>query len=141
MNNEGRFHEQRIAEKMENGKWKFEKQDSQYETANRREKTGLTERSGVCGEEKSSHEEIENEEKEADQKKHRAAIDGTARQAAQRVEKGSRDGLESGFFADAVERTHGGIAGEVATENGNLILHPDGELATVAPHQCGTRQE
>ena len=68
---------------MENGKWKFEKRNSNMKLANRRDTTDLTERRGVRGEEKSSHEEIENEEKEADQKKHRAAIDGTARKAAQ----------------------------------------------------------
>jgi len=68
---------------MENGKWKFEKRNSNMKLANRRETTDLTERRGVRGEEKSSHEEIENEEKEADQKKYRAAIDRTARKAAQ----------------------------------------------------------
>ena len=68
---------------MENGKWKFEKRNSNMKLANRRETTDLTERRGVRGEEKSLHEEIENEEKEADQKKYRAAIDRTARKAAQ----------------------------------------------------------
>ena len=66
---------------MENGNSKNETQNMNL--ANRREKTDLTERRGVRGEEKSSHEEIENEEKEADQKKYRAAIDRTARKAAQ----------------------------------------------------------
>src|SRR2546421_6320624 len=49
MNNEGRFHEQRIAEKMENGKWKFEKRNSNMKLANRRETTDLTERRRVRG--------------------------------------------------------------------------------------------
>ena len=69
-------------------KWKMENGNSKSKTrnmklANGREKTDLTERRGVRWEEKSSHEEIENEEKEADQKKYRAAIDRTARKAAQ----------------------------------------------------------
>ncbi len=83
MNNEGRFHEQRIAEKMENGKWNSKNETRNMNLAKRRENTDLTKRRGVRGEEKSSHEEIENEEKEADQKKYRAAIDRTARKAAQ----------------------------------------------------------
>jgi hypothetical protein len=106
----------------------------------RRKRTQRRDR-GPRREKKPSNKEIENEEEQADQKKYGAAIDATARKAAQRVEKASRDGFEAGFFADGVERAGWGIAGEVASESGNLILDPYGKFATLAPHECDSSQE
>src|ERR1700687_2527135 len=82
---------------------------------------------------KPSNKEIENKKKETDEEKNGAGIDAPARKTAQRADKGSGDGFETGFFADAVERAGWGIAGEVSAENGNLIVDPHRKFATVAP--------
>jgi hypothetical protein len=136
MNNERSFHRNQDGKGTvvclgEAGRWLEEKELN----------TEITEFAEFTEKKKPSNKEIENEEEQADQKKYGAAIDGTARKAAQRVEKGSGDGFEAGFFADGVERAGGGIAGEVAAENGNLILDPYGKFAALAPHECGSSQE
>jgi hypothetical protein len=133
MNNEGRFHRNQDGKGTvvclgEAERWPEEKELNTEITEFREQR-------------KSSNKEIENEEEQADQKKYGAAIDTTGRQAAERVEKGIRDGSEAGFFADGVKRTGRCIAGEVAAENGNLILDPYGKFAASAPHECGSSQE
>src|SRR6266480_4787502 len=44
------------------------------------------------------------------------------------------------FYAIREERAGRGIAGEVAAENGNLILDPYRKFAALAPHECGSSQ-
>jgi hypothetical protein len=89
--------------------------------------------------EKSSDKEIEKDEEEAEKEKDGAAIDGAAREAADRANNGSGDGFEAGVFAWDVEGPDDGITGEVAAEDGKFILKIDEEIAAVAPDERGTQ--
>jgi hypothetical protein len=103
--------------------------------------TEITEFAEFTEKKKPSDKEIENKKQETEEEKNGAGIDAAARKAAQRADKGSGDGFEAGFFADAVERAGRGIAGEVTAENGNLILDPYRKFAAVAPHKCRASQK
>src|ERR1700674_2383979 len=98
--------------------------------------TEIAEATECAEKKKPSNKQIENEEKQANQKKYGAAIEAAAREAAQRANKGSGDGFETRFFADAVERADRSVAREIAPEDGNFVMNPDGEVVAVAPHQC-----
>jgi hypothetical protein len=134
MNNESRFHDQRIAEKKENGKWKSEKRNSKYETGKSLWKELNTE---FTEKKKASNKEIQQEQKQAEEEKRGAGIDAAAREATEGADKRSRDGFKAGFLAEHVKRANGGIAGEGAAEDGNLVMNPNGKVPAIAPHQCG----
>jgi hypothetical protein len=103
VDNERRFHDQRIAEKKENGKWKFEKRNAKL-------KENKTQRHRERREEKASDEEIEKDEEEAEKEKDGAAIEAAARKAADGADHRSRDGLEARIFARDIEGADDGIA-------------------------------
>jgi hypothetical protein len=136
VDDESGFHEQRIAEKKE--KWKFESETrTTRRVANEERPASEGEPYGESG----LNEEIEGEEEEADQKKQGAAIETAAGEEGDGADEGSGDGFETRFFADGVEGTDGGVTGKVATEKRKLILEPNEEISTSAPHKCGASHD
>jgi hypothetical protein len=134
MDNERRFH------RNENGKGIAvclgERKKELTKKGKERLNTEIAEATECTEKKKPSNKQIENEEKQANQKKYGAAIEAAAREAAQRADKGSGDGFETRFFAEAVERADGSVSREIAPEDGNFVMNPDGEVVAVAPHQC-----
>ncbi len=84
--------------------------------------------------EKTSDEEIEDEEKEAEEEKDGWAVDAATREARDGPHEGNRNRPEARFFADGVERSGRRLAGKVAPEKRQLIVEPHGEIGTVTPH-------
>jgi hypothetical protein len=76
MNNERWFHEQRIAEKMEIGKWKIEARNTKLEKWCGKITNAPT---GEPEKRKASNKEIENEKKEAEEEKDGRTVDAAAR--------------------------------------------------------------
>jgi len=57
------------------------------------------------------------------------------------VEEADGDDTETGFTAAFVERAGGNVAGKIAAEGGEFIVHPEGKLGAVAPEKEGTHNE
>jgi hypothetical protein len=81
--------------------------------------------------------EIEKKEKRTNEKKNSSAVDTPARKAFERMEEGSWERMETGFFAAAIERTNRCITREIAAKDGNLILNPNEKIFPVAPNERG----
>ena len=113
---------------MEIGKRKLEKHTEREGTENAEER--LT-----------SDEEIEDEEKETENKKDGRAVNSAAREACYGVKKRNGNGFEAGFLTDRVEGPSRRVAGEIAAEKGKLILEPHEEIAAAAPHKRRTSHE
>jgi hypothetical protein len=88
---------------------------------------------------KQSDVEIEEEEKQAKDDEEGGAVDAAAREAAEGADKGSRNGSETGFIAENVERADRSVAGKGAAKNGDFIMNPNGEIVAVAPHPSGAQ--
>src|SRR5258708_29551126 len=126
------FHEKRIAEKKENGKWKFAQGKNKLSAEIPRLRVGV----GADAEiEKWSDKEIQDEEQEPEEEKDGGGVDAAARESRERAQERNRYGLETGLSADGVERAGGRVAGEIAAEKGKLVLKPQKEITAAAPHR------
>ena len=90
---------------------------------------------------KSSDEEIEGEEKQADQEKDGAAIELAAWEKGDGADERSGNSFETRILADGIERTDRSVTGKVTAKNGELIVEPYKELTASAPHVRGASHD
>ena len=80
-------------------------------------------------------EEIQNEENRAEEQKDERGIDMPPREPPERSEKLGRNGLQAGFFPDAIKRTDDRVAGKATAEGAELVVRPDEEVFTLSPSE------
>jgi hypothetical protein len=78
-------------------------------------------------------EEVEGEEEQAEDEEESSEGEAALGKAADGAEEAGRDCAEAGFGARKVERPDGFVAGEIAAEGGELVLHPGGEFVAITP--------
>jgi len=86
-------------------------------------------------------EEVECEEEEAQDEEEGAEGETAIGQAGDGVKKARRDYAQARLGARQVERTHGFVTGQIATERGELVFHPEGEFFAVAPKIQGAEKK
>jgi len=94
-----------------------------------------------AGKRRISDEEVEDEQKEAEEEKDGGAVDAAARKARDGAHERNWDGFEARFLADGVERSGRRVTRKITTEKGKFVLEPHGEIAAAAPRQPGASQE
>ena len=87
----------------------------------------------AAGDGEQSDEKVESEEQYAQEQKEGAPREAAARELRDRVNKTGGDDEEARFAAPFIERAGGNVAGEVAPEEGELVVHPEEKLGAVTP--------
>jgi hypothetical protein len=83
--------------------------------------------------EKQLHEEVECEQKHAQQEKKGTPRKAAAGELGNGVNKTGRNDAETGLPAALIERTDGNVTREVAAEVGEFVVNPKRELRPMAP--------
>jgi hypothetical protein len=86
-------------------------------------------------------EEVEGEEEEAENEEEGAPGKAAAGKLGYRVDESSGDDAQTGFAAAEVERADRDVAGEIATQCGELVVDPEIEFSAMAPERKCTNSE
>jgi len=87
------------------------------------------------------NEKVEGEQGETEKQQERAPAEAAARELHDGMNKTNRDHAKARFAAAFIERAGGNVAGEVAPEEGEFVVHPEEELGAVTPEGRGPQDE
>ena len=76
---------------------------------------------------------VEREQKQPEKEQEGAPGKTAARKLDDRVNKTGGDHTKARFASAFIERARGNVAGEVAAEQGEFVVHPEEKLGTMTP--------
>jgi hypothetical protein len=86
-------------------------------------------------------EEIEDEEEEAEEDKEGRPGETAAGELGDGMKEAGGNDAEARFAAALIEWAGRNVAGEIATEGGELVVNPEGELRAMAPKKEGAEHK
>ena len=86
-------------------------------------------------------EKVEGEQDQTEKQQERAPAEATARELDDGMNKTDRDHAKARFAAAFIERAGGNVAGQVAPEEGEFVVHPEKELGAVTPEGGGPQDK
>ena len=86
-------------------------------------------------------EKVEGEQGQTEKQQDRAPAEATARELDDRMNKTNRDYAKARFAAAFIERAGWNVAGQVAPEEGEFVVHPEKQLGAVTPKGGGPQDK
>jgi len=87
------------------------------------------------------NEKVQGEQDETEKQQERAPAEAAAWELDHGMNKTNRDHAKARFAAAFIERAGGNVAGEVAPEEGEFVVHPEKELGAVTPEGGGPQDK